>query len=71
MRAMKNGVSYYTKGIARIEVGFPEDNVCCHWCPWCKAEWGMNRSKCRLTDEIIYDTEARGQFCPVELEGES
>ena len=64
----EKGVKYYTKGKAEIYVRFPEDQVFCQWCRFCRRD-EMGRHWCRLTNEMIADPWARrGQECPVELE---
>ena len=57
MADFKSGVSYYTKGQAIITVAFPENDVCCRWCPFCYEEKGLARSRCKLTNDIIYAAE--------------
>ena len=67
--AFENGVRFYTKGIAAVEVSFPENAVCCQYCPFCYAEENLKRHKCRLTGEIIVNPYSlyRGAKCPVCL----
>ena len=64
----EKGVKYYTNGKAEIYIYFPEDQVVCQWCRFCRrAE--MGRHWCRLTNEMVIDPLVRrGQECPVELE---
>lgn len=50
MREFRNGVSYYTK--ATVEIGFPEDDVCCHWCPLMTRDPNL-RDICSKTGEIL------------------
>ena len=56
MRA--NGVSYYTKMLAEVTVCFPEDRGGC--------QNGLQRSRCRLTHNLIFDTYDREQSCPLK-----
>lgn len=64
------GVAFYTSGKAEIAVHFPENDVRCQWCRFCRRD-DMGRSWCRLTDEMIYNPLAgRGDECPVKIEGE-
>jgi hypothetical protein len=50
MKDFHNGVSYYTK--ATVEVGFPENDVCCHWCPLMTRDPNL-RDVCGKTGEIL------------------
>lgn len=54
-RKFINGVTFYTIGQAIVPVSFPEDDVCCKWCPFCKAERDIDRFWCKLTEKIIYN----------------
>lgn len=71
--AFEKGVSYYTKGVASVEVVFPENAVCCQYCSFCYAEESLKRHKCRLTGEIITNPYSlyRGAKCPVVFKEES
>lgn len=63
----ENGVSYYSKGIASVEVYFPEDDIRCQWCRFCRKD-DMGRHWCRITNEMIYNPlSGRGDDCPVEI----
>lgn len=70
--AMNYGVSYYTKGVATIDVFFPEGNTTCRYCQFCydpKDE--LKRWKCRLTGEYIYTPMVCvGEKCPVKIKEE-
>ena len=50
MKQFDRGVSYYTK--ATVEVGFPEDDVCCHWCQLMTRDPNL-RDVCSKTGEIL------------------
>lgn len=67
-----NGVSYFTEGMASVPVYFPEDRVCCRYCPFCRAESDLNRFWCRLTNDMIYNPfiPELPESCPLELTGE-
>ncbi len=66
----ESGVRYYTTGIAQVKINFPEGEVCCRWCPFCRSEESLKRYWCRLTNEMIYNPYAGiGGCCPVEFEG--
>lgn len=55
MARFKNGVSYYTMAKAEIKMGFPEGQVCCHWCDFCKPEPALDRFRCMHSWRMIYD----------------
>lgn len=50
MKEFRNGVSYYTK--ATVQIGFPEDDVCCHWCSLMSRDPNL-RDVCGKTGEIL------------------
>lgn len=65
----KDGVRYYTTGKAIVPVHFPEDQVICRWCPFCRSEQDLNRYWCRLTNSMIYaPNECILPDCPIEFE---
>ena len=67
MKDFYGGVSYYTKATA--EIGFPEDDVCCHWCPFLSAEYKLDRQICRKTGEILLSPKNTiGYLCPLKFE---
>ena len=67
MKDFSRGVSYYTKGT--ITIGFPEDDVCCRWCPMMGVEIKTDRSYCRKTGEYLFAPNYRiGDRCPIEFE---
>ena len=70
MGRFDKGIAYYTEGEAKIKIYFPEDVVCCHYCPHCRCEQELKRYWCRLTNEMIYDpfSPYRGKKCPIEFE---
>ena len=51
MKSFDKGVSYYTKATA--EIGFPEDDICCHWCPLMTRDPNL-RDICGKTGEILF-----------------
>jgi len=63
MKSFPNGVSYYTK--ATVEIGFPEDRVCCAFCPMLET---YARKQCRRTGEYIADDRYVGYYCPLNFE---
>lgn len=69
--AIKNGVSYYTCGVATVKVPFPEDMTVCQWCPYVRSEDNLKRHKCLLTGEYLpFPLTSRGYNCPVKFEME-
>lgn len=65
MKEFRNGVSYYTK--ATVEVGFPEDDVCCHWCPILTRDPNL-RDVCGKTGEILLAPKHTiGTNCPLKF----
>ena len=50
MKNFDNGVSYYTR--ATVEIGFPENDVVCHWCPIMTRDPNL-RDICGKTGEIL------------------
>lgn len=61
----ERGVKFYTKGIAVVEIHFPESEVKCTWCRFCRKD-DMGRHWCRLTNEMIYNPAAGlGEECPI------
>lgn len=69
MKQFSKGVSYYTK--ASVEIGFPEDDVCCHWCPFLASEYKLDREFCKKTGEILVaPTHDIGYYCPLKFKQE-
>ena len=67
MREFRNGVRYYTK--ATVEIGFPEDDVCCHWCPFLAADYKLDREMCRRTGEVLLAPKYTiGRYCPLKFD---
>lgn len=67
-----NGVKFYTVGRAEVTVAFPERDVSCRWCPFCRIETKeLQRYKCYLREQkFIANPDAFGlpDFCPLELD---
>ena len=63
----KNGISYYTVGRAIIEVGFPENRVCCEYCDRLIAD-SLRRPMCSLTRKLIFAPASIDYDCPVVFE---
>lgn len=63
----EKGVSYYTRGVAEVKVAFPEDQVTCYWCRFCRKD-DLGRCWCRLTNELLHTPiSSRGEECPVQM----
>lgn len=71
-KKFENGVTYFTRGVALIAVNFPEEEVKCQYCQFCRSESDLERFWCRLTNHMIFNPMAAGlpEWCPVELTGE-
>lgn len=66
MKPFDKGVRYYTK--ATVEIGFPEDDVCCHWCPLMTRDPNL-RDICSKTGEILLAAKhCIGVNCPLRFE---
>ena len=69
MKSFDKGVSYYTT--ATVQIGFPEDDVCCHWCPFLASDYKLDRERCNKTGEIlIAPKHTIGYYCPLNFEKE-
>ena len=67
MKEFHSGVSYYTK--ATVEIGFPEDDVCCYRCPLMTAQYGSKREQCSRTGELLVAPKYTiGYDCPLKFE---
>lgn len=65
MKRFDSGVRYYT--ITTCEIGFPENAVCCAYCPLLET---YARKQCRKTGEYIADDRTIGYMCPLQLKEE-
>ena len=66
MKEFRNGVSYYTR--ANVAIGFPEDDVCCHWCPLMTRDPNL-RDICGKTGEILLAPKHTIGFqCPLSFD---
>lgn len=71
MKDFKNGVKWYATGTAEINVHFPEGDICCKWCPFCRSESDLGRFWCRLTHNMIYNPYVDiSENCPIKFESE-
>lgn len=67
MKQFVNGVSYYTKATA--QVAFPEDDICCHWCPFLQSDYKLDRERCGKTGEVLIAPKFEiGYMCPLKFE---
>ena len=68
MKDFSRGVRYYTK--ATVEIGFPEDDRCCVWCPLMTRDPNL-RDVCGKTGEILTAPKyVIGLYCPLRFEEE-
>lgn len=68
MKSFDRGVSYYTKATA--EIGFPEDDCVCYWCPLMTRDPNL-RDICGSTGEILLAPKHTIGFnCPLRFEKE-
>ena len=67
MKQFNNGVSYYTK--ATLEIGFPEDDVCCYRCPLMGFDYNRSdREYCKKTGEFLpAPRHMIGMDCPLNF----
>ena len=67
MKNFDRGVGWYTK--ATVEISFPEDDLCCHWCPLMTRDPNL-RDICGKTGEILTAPKHTvGLNCPLRFEG--
>ncbi|MBC8547245.1 hypothetical protein H8711_09945 [Clostridiaceae bacterium NSJ-31] len=66
---VKNGASYYTDAELTITIHFPEDKVCCLYCPLCvKDPDNYGRMICFETREILfYPSVTIGSNCAIKM----
>lgn len=70
MPRFDTGVRYYTLGHVEMDVPFPEDAVCCRYCPFLRADAGGVRHKCVLTGRVVYGLDWRPEECPIIIKEE-
>jgi hypothetical protein len=69
MKDFSRGVGYYTK--ATVEVGFPEDDICCYRCLLMTTDYGSKRERCSKTGEILVAPKITiGYDCPLKFQKE-
>lgn len=70
MKDFRNGVRYYTK--ATVEIGFPEEDICCYRCPLMTTDYGSKRERCTKTGEILISPmHSIGFDCPLKFKKEN
>lgn len=65
MKPFEDGVKYYTKAYAVVEINFPEDDICCARC----RMYNNSTDRC-LLDQNIRPARPKnhvGQNCPLML----
>lgn len=68
MNNFKNGVNYYTIGKLNVDVGFPENDIKCEWCPY---KTKVNGSwYCIPQLKPLYTLDSCPKDCPLEFEKE-
>lgn len=66
MKNFDNGVSYYTHG--KVDISFPEDDVCCYWCHLMGIELKTDRAYCKRTGEyLLAPRHTIGYDCPINF----
>lgn len=69
MNKSDGGVLYYAKGAGTVEVYFPNGELLCQHCRFCRAESDLRRFWCRLTEREIYNPFFGIEgFCPLKFE---
>lgn len=64
MRSFSKGVSYYTH--STVDISFPEDDICCYWCPLMASEYKPDREYCKKTGEyLLAPKHTVGERCPL------
>lgn len=71
MKQFNTGVAYYTK--ATLEIGFPEDDVCCYRCPLMGFDYNRSdREYCKKTGEFLpAPRHTIGVDCPLNFKKEN
>lgn len=70
MNNFGTGIRWYTEGIARFAVYFPEGECVCRVCPYCYSRPEFGNFKCGLMDVYIakVDLNTRHPICPIEFQ---
>lgn len=71
-KLFENGVLWFTKGQLTLDVYFPENEVRCQYCPFCRSDGDLNRYFCKITGKMLYNPfvpDLPGG-CPITVTGE-
>lgn len=64
MKDFSRGVSWYSGGM--VHIAFPEDDICCRWCPLMGMELKIDRAYCKKTGEYLAAPNFHiGNQCPI------
>lgn len=59
-------VSFYKERMAVVTINFPNGVETCQMCRCCRWEYGVDRSACTLTGELLlFPKTERGLRCPI------
>lgn len=67
MAKFDKGITWYTTCNLDINIGFPEDEVKCKWCPFLRHFDSTDRDFCQITNEILFTREFTGMKCPLTI----
>lgn len=62
-KQFEGGVKWYTHGYAQIN--FPENAVCCRFCPCLRSDAGGAQHRCPLSGAILYNIDELSDRCPI------
>lgn len=67
--AKVNAVTFYTSGVLKIPVYFPNGEQECRWCRFLRYDEGCHRHQCTISREYLMypDTEV-GLDCPIDFQ---
>lgn len=66
-----NGCTVYTTATLVYTASFPNGNVCCDLCDFCRSENAGTRFRCSLTGEILpFHNKDTGLRCPLDFNNE-
>ena len=68
-KKFERGIAFYTEASVNKTVYFPENEIKCQYCEFCRAEKDLERYWCRLTNNMIYNPFALGlpDGCPLKI----
>ena len=67
-RDFQDGVRFYTPALLNEYVHFPENQLMCKWCPYCKQTSVRDVYMCIVTRDTLYNTDRLGENCPLIIE---